>query len=102
MVTPMSGNRMESGWSDDLFGMSNQPILEQLAELSAIPPIPNTSWRGATLVLFAANPIGITTGYLQVVKDISWQVPDAAMLRLAIDLLQHRHDGTTPHSGHPL
>lgn len=42
------------------------------------------------------RPRGVTTGYLQVVKDIEWLVPDASMIGLAIHLLPHKYDGTRP------
>jgi hypothetical protein len=47
-------------------------------------------WPGAAVTMFAMNPVGITSGYLQIVMDIDWTVPDKAMVQHMMILASSR------------
>lgn len=83
-------------WAADRRGVGDPEMLAQLAELVDIPRRPGSTWRAASVTMFATDPFNITSGYLQHIQDLDWPIPEADLLRLTIRLLQHRVDGTTP------
>lgn len=93
----MTDNDHSADWTQDRLGAVSDPtLLPRLAELMGMPTPPQATWRAATVTLFATDPGETTAAYLQHVQDLEWPVPEHALLQLAINLLQHRVDGTTP------
>lgn len=96
----MSARFHNADWGEDRRGLSNDPsILPRLAEMLDVPTPPQSTWRAAIVTLFATNPLGVTSIYLQHVQDIAWRISEETLINNAIPLLVHRANGTTPPSG---
>jgi hypothetical protein len=87
---------MNSNWGYDQYGLADGAVLPELATLLDIPVPPRSRWRAATVVMFATNPLGVSTGYLQNVHDLNWPISVETLLRQAITLLHHRANNTRP------
>ncbi len=78
-------------WGKDRLELSvDSQVLTRLAELLDVPTPPQSSWRAATVTMFATNPLGVTSAYHQHVQDLNWPLPEATLITQAIQLLQHR------------
>lgn len=93
----MNDDDHSADWGRDRRGLAADPdLLSRLAELLAVPAPPQSTWRAATVTLFATNPADITSAYLQHVQDLDWPVHEHHLLQHTITLLHHRVQGTTP------
>lgn len=91
----MSDEARRADWGTDRYALSSDAdIVPRLAELVGVPLPPNSTWRAAIVTLFETNPEGIAGIYLQHIQDLNWPVPEEALLKHVIVLLQHRVDHT--------
>lgn len=93
----MNAEFFSAEWGRDRRGLSDDPtILPRLAAMLDVPTPPQSTWRAATVTLFATNPLGLTAAYLQHVQDLNWPVAEETLIRHTIRLLHHRAEGTQP------
>jgi len=89
VTTPGSG----APWNADSYGMSDDiTLLPRLAELVSVPTPPQSRFRAAFVAMFATNPLGVTSGYLQYLQDFSWPVTEQAVVPQAVALLIQRSE----------
>jgi hypothetical protein len=93
----MNSHGPSADWDAEQYGIATDvELLTYLATLSHVPAAPHTTWRAATVTLFATNPPGVASGYLQHVQDLGWAVPEKVLLEHAAHLLRHRAEDIDP------
>jgi len=58
-------------------------VLARLVALLGVTAAERWTWRGATVILYATGPGGVTSGVLHHMQDAGWAVPRAALYQLA-------------------
>ena len=86
----MSSENGNENWKKDVRGISDPNVFNELGKIAGIPMPPNSTWRAATVVMFATNPLGVARAYLQYIQDLDWTVSEEKLLTQVAMLLQDR------------